>query len=165
MTALKEVVNLRVQQMLDEMKTPNQVREELGLDVVSDEKKGSGRKRRALDFDVNQYYKWKEMGWTDVAIAKELWMSTSTLTKMKKELGIPTKKIKRITNDLTHANKKRMVMFKLNNYNRVRSGPVLEVIETLEKDYNRLQKEYTAMCNEKADEISRLQAMIRELTT
>ena len=56
-------------------------------------------------------------------------------------------------------------MFKLNNYNRVRSEPVLDVIETLEKDYARLQQDYTAMCNEKANEINRLQSIIKKLTT
>lgn len=118
--------------------------------------KGPGRKRLVPCFDAKQYYKWKEMGWSDLAIANEIGVSTYSVVASKKELGIPTRTIKRITKTAKPANVKKMVMFKLKNYDRIKTEPVLEVIESMENGYAELQVKYDKSIKEKFDVNERL---------
>lgn len=117
---------------------------------------GTGRKRLVHSFDLEQYFKWKELGWTDAVIAKELEISTYTLTNIKKELNVPTRNIKRITRNVKPANLKKMVMFKLKNYDRIKTEPVLKVIESMESGYAELQARYDKSIKDKFDVNERL---------
>lgn len=103
------------------------------------------------EFDPKLYLKMKDDGLTDVAIAKQMYVSTRTLNVAKKAHGIILKPRKEKKDPAE--NRYGMIMRKMERQERIQTALAMEVIARLQEENKKLQDKLKEVTETKNKEI------------